>query len=100
MELINFWWQTFVDLKAWQMILFVIYLIYFVVMTYSFYVNSMQYGIIKGYKVTIFDNDTHFRLHHIFRIIWDLPPALVGLFLPLLEEVFTFKLHEFKKDEK
>jgi hypothetical protein len=99
-EFVNFLWTEFFKLTGWQMVLWIIYLLYFIFRTYDFWCESTEYGVIKGYKKSIFGHDEYARLYHIIRIIFDLPMAIIGLFLPLLRDTLTLKVCKLNKENK
>lgn len=89
-------WQ---NLTWWQMILWVAYLLYFLIRTYGYW-NETQGGLRKGYRSMIFGNSKEIRLYHILLIIFDLPPAIIGLMFPTLRKILAFKIYEFKDVKK
>jgi hypothetical protein len=98
-DLFNFLWNAFFSLSGWQMVLWVMYLIYFVGRTYYYFDCAQDNGVIGGYKKVMFRNSNSIRLYHLFLIVWDMPMAVIGLFLPFLKKTLTFKVYEFKKDK-
>ncbi len=95
-----FIWTRFIDLTWWQMILWICYLFYFGVRARDFWIETREGGLIKGYRHVMFGCDKYFRVYHIFRIVFDIPPAIIGLFFPILRKVFSYKIYTFKNDPK
>jgi len=83
-------------MQPWQVGLGVLYVLCFVCRTYHFYDNAMQYGVKQGYRVTMFGNDGYLRLWHLIRIVFDVPMAITGLFLPFIKKTFTLKIMKLK----
>jgi hypothetical protein len=94
------WLYTkFIDLAWWQMLLWVGYTIYFLIKSHDFWVETDRYGLWKGYKNVIFDNERIFKVYHIILILFTIPPAVIGLLFPLLKAILRFKIYEFKPDK-
>lgn len=100
MDFVTVLWTKFTDLTWWQMILWLAYAIYFICRAYAYWVEtSGDKKFWKGYKHVMFGRyEKYFRVYHIIVIIFDVPPAIVGLFFPVLRQVLTFKIYEFKKE--
>lgn len=96
-EFCNFLWNKFIALTGWQMVLWVVYLIYFVARTYAYWEAASDKGVWKGYRYVLIGKDTHLRLFHIIWGIIDVPMAAIGLFLPIITHTLTFKIYQFKK---
>lgn len=99
-ELFNFLWTAFFSLTGWQMILWIMYFIYFICKTYWYFVSAQEYGIIDGYKQVMFGRSNSIRLYHIFMIVWDLPMSMIGLFLPFLKKTLTFPVYRFQNKDQ
>ena len=89
----------FKDLYWWQMILCGAYFIYFLIRSHDFWVSTDNSGILKGYKYVIFGYGKVFRVYHIVRILFDIPPAIIGLLFPVLKSILRFKIYEFKPEK-
>lgn len=93
------WWiyTTVLALPWWAMILWITYLIYFVCRVSDIWNETYRYGIVKGYRIIFLGhNGRVLRLYHVLRMIIDIPPAILGLFFPLLRKIFSLKIYEFK----
>lgn len=99
MQNIIWLYTKFTDLYWWQMILWIVYAIYFFVKAKWFWDSTSQYGLLKGYREVIFGSDRIFKVYHIVLILFDIPPALIGLTFPFLRRVLCFKVYEFKPDK-
>jgi hypothetical protein len=95
----TFLWNSFFALSGWQMVLWLIYTLYFLIRTYAYWDNASDLGVVQGYRRTAFSHDTHIRLWHLIRIVFELPMAAIGLCLPVLSRTLSFKVYEFKKEE-
>lgn len=94
-------WTQFTSLTWWQMILWVAYLLYFLIRSHSIWVLTSEYGIRKGYKYVFFgENPKYFRLYHLVRMLFDIPPSIIGLTFPFFKAVLKFKIYEFKPEKK
>lgn len=98
--LFSFLWISFLALNFFQMALCATYALYFIIRTRWYFSAAYDRGVVDGYKYVMFGRSTHIKLYHILLIIWDLPMAAIGLFLPFIKRTLTFKLYEFKKEEK
>lgn len=100
MSFISLSWTAFINLPWWAFILTIAYALYFVFRACAFWQEQKDNDSFwMGYRRVIFGYDKVFRLYHIVRILFDIPPALIGLTFPLLRKVLTMKIYEFK-DEK
>ena len=99
MQTITWLFTKFTNLYWWQMILWVLYLIYFGKRSLNFWDETTDKGIIKGYQRAIFGYDREFKVYHIVLIIFDIPPAILGLTSPLLKKILCHKIYEFKPDK-
>jgi hypothetical protein len=97
MENFNWLWIAFTDLTWWQMVLWAIYVIYFVVRSWQVWDETTSNGIIKGYRSVYFGYKREIRIYHLIRMILDIPCLVVGLFFPLLRKIFAFKIYTFKE---
>jgi hypothetical protein len=95
---ISWIFTKFISLTWWQMILWGSYFIYFIVRTWAFWDETRE-SLWKGYKRVIFSYEKYFRVYHIIRIIFDIPPALLGLLFPILRKLLAFKIYEFKSEK-
>lgn len=100
MDWLNMLWVKFWDLTWWQMILWVIYLLYFIRRSYEIYDSTSIMGLKEGYKDVFIGNDKSFRVYHIIRTVFDIPPMLLGLFFPILNKILSFELYKFKEKGK
>lgn len=91
-------WTTVRAFAWWQTTLWIVYTIYFGLRSWHFW-EETETGLWKGYRNVIFGYEKEIRVYHIFRILFDIPPAIVGLFFPILRSILRFKIYEFK-DEK
>lgn len=93
------WWiyTTLAALPWWGTILWIAYLVYFLYRAYEIWELTDKHGIAKGYKYVFMGNGRTLRLYHLLRMIIDIPPAILGLFFPLLRKIFSLKLYEFKE---
>ena len=98
-EWFNFLWNAYFSLTGWQMILWAMYFLYFVGRIWWYFCSAQEYGVINGYKQVMFGHGKALRLYHLLLIIWDLPMAIIGLFLPILKRTLTFKIYEFRQDK-
>jgi len=96
---INWLFTKFIELPWWAMILWVCYLLYFISRAYSIWYETTQNGLKEGYKREFFGYEKDVRLYHIVRIIFDVPPALLGLTFPIIKSVLRLKLYTFKQKE-
>jgi hypothetical protein len=87
------------NLTWWQMILWVVYLFYFCIRTHGYW-SETKHGLRKGYRHMIFGYSKEVRLYHILLIIFDLPQAIIGLTFPALRKLLSFKIYEFKDNNK
>lgn len=96
-----FIWIAWISLPWWAAILWVLYLIYFIVRACNIWYYTNEYGLIKGYKYVFFGDDPKdIRLYHLMRILFDVPPAIIGLSFPFVKAVFKMKVYTFKKPIK
>jgi hypothetical protein len=104
LEIINssftFLWNSFFALSGWQMLLWIIYTIYFLIRMCYYYSNANDYGVVIGYRLTVFGRDTHIRLWHIIRLVFEIPMAIIGLLLPTIKRTLTLQVYEFKTEKK
>jgi hypothetical protein len=101
MNFITAFWITFINLTWWQFTLVIAYTLYFCVRAYAFWEEqSDNKSFWKGYRRVIFGFDKAFRVYHIVRILFDIPPAIIGLTFPLLRKVLAFKIYEFKDERE
>jgi len=101
MKSLTWFWTGFISLTWWQMILWFAYAIYFVVTAYAFWdYTSDSYGLRKGYRRMIFGRDKYFRLYHIAKIVFTIPPATLGLTFPFLRKVLAYRIYQFKDEKK
>jgi hypothetical protein len=98
MDNIRWLYTKFTDLTWWQMILWGLYTIYFLSTAQKFWEETDRYGLVKGYMNVIFGYAKVFRLYHIVLIIFNIPPAIIGLLFPLIKIILRFKLYEFKQE--
>ncbi|MFS0905764.1 hypothetical protein AB3N02_22210 [Priestia aryabhattai] len=92
---------AFLALTWWQMGLWVVYMIYFLIRAYHIWDETSTYGIKKGYKhIIVGHNDKHYRLYHLVRTLFDLPPMAIGLLFPVLSKVLSLKIYTFKEEKK
>lgn len=98
--MLNWLWTSFVALPWWAMILWCAYTIYFIIRAWNIWDETTDYGVAKGYKNVIFGYEKHIRLYHVVRIVFDIPPAIIGLLFPLLRKMFSLKLYTFKEEKK
>lgn len=93
---IGWLWTVFTDLTWWQMTLWIAYTIYFVVRSCMFWGETEDTTLWNGYKRAMFGHDKYFRVYHVVKVVFDIPPAILGLFFPILRALLSFKLYEFK----
>lgn len=93
---------TIYELTWWQIILCAVYFIYFVYRSYQVWEETNYYGIRKGYKnVFVGERVKYLKLYHLFRMIFDIPPAIIGLLFPLTKVVLNVNLFKYKvRDEE
>lgn len=98
----NWLWTSFTLLPIWAFVLWGAYFIYFVCRAYEIWHETSDEGLWKGYKnVFLGYRQRTLRLHHLIRMVFDIPPAILGLLFPVIRKIFTLKLYEFKdKGEK
>lgn len=89
--------QAFLSLTWWQMILWVAYTIYFLVRSHTIWEATTDDGITKGYKEVFIGRDKYLRLHHIVRMLLDIPPMSVGLFFPVIKKFFRYAYTSLKR---
>jgi hypothetical protein len=97
------WWfyATVMSLPWWATILWVVYLIYFIYRACKIWEWTNDYGIVKGYRYVFLGyKGKVLRLYHLLIMIFDIPPAILGLFFPVIKKVFSFKIYEFKDNKK
>lgn len=99
MEELTWLWISFKSLTWWQMILWIVYTLYFIGRSYHFW-DETKHKFWKGYKNVIFGYDEYFRVYHIVRIIFDIPPAIVGLLFPALRKLLAFKIYKLNKNDE
>lgn len=93
-------WAAWTELPIWGMVLWIVYLLYFLGRSYKIWIETSNEGIAKGYKYVFFGrNPKHIRLYHVLRMVFDIPPAIVGLFFPFFKAVAKLKLYTFKQPE-
>lgn len=93
--------QRFIDLTWWQMLLWVAYAFYFLARAYTVWEEVTHYGFKKGYKnILVGQYKKDLRLYHIIRMIFDVPPMILGITFPTFKKIFGFKLYTFKDDKK
>lgn len=99
--MVKFQWlyATLADLTWWQRLLWVVYLIYFITRSYKYWIET-EHGLRKGYRRMIFGYNKEIRLYHILLIIFDIPPAIIGLTFPILKRILSFKIYTFKEKDK
>jgi hypothetical protein len=98
MGIIHGIYTKFMDLYWWQMLLCGAYFLYFVTRTCQFWDATDDAGLWKGYKKLIFRYEKAFKIYHIVRIIFDMPPAVIGIFFPFLKKVLGHEIYKFKPD--
>jgi|GEM_PF-6305177 len=89
-------WTRFIELPWWAMLLWFVYALYFFIRAYHVWDETSDQGLVKGYRRVFFGHEKDVRLYHIIRIILDIPPALVGLFFPLLRFLFHLKVYTIR----
>ncbi|MEK5036265.1 hypothetical protein MKY96_32970 [Paenibacillus sp. FSL R7-0302] len=96
-----FLWTALIALPWWVMTLWGAYTIYFICRAWYIWQQTTDDGLKEGYKyVFLGHKPKYLRLHHILRMIIDIPPALLGLLFPLIRAIFRMKIYEFKQPEK
>jgi hypothetical protein len=98
-EYLTWVWKSFIDLTWWQMTLWVLYTIYFLFRSFHIWDAVSDYGIRKGYKQVFIGCSRYLRLYHVLRMIFDIPPMIVGLTFPVFKKIFSLKLYEFKQEQ-
>jgi hypothetical protein len=96
----SFLLASFVGLLWWQMVLWFAYAIYFICRSWQIWRETNDFGIKEGYKEVFIGTDRHFRLYHLVRTIFDIPPMILGLLFPLLRKILRMKLYTFKVEDK
>lgn len=89
----------FKALPVWLAVLAIVYAIYFFVRAYNIWEHTRDRGIRKGYRRVFFGYGNDIRIYHLIRIVFDIPPAIVGLLFPLVRKIFALKIYTFKKQE-
>jgi hypothetical protein len=98
---IDFWLTRLVSLTWWQMILWIVYAIYFLLRAYDVWDEVTEYGFKKGYKhILIGQYKKDLRLYHVIRMIFDIPPMIIGITFPTFKKLFSLKLYTFKDEKK
>jgi hypothetical protein len=97
----EFLWVSFTSLTWWQMLLWIVYALYFIYRTYSVFDQVNDYGLRKGYRYVFLGYyNKDLRLYHIARMLFDIPPMILGLTFPFFKRVLRFKLYTFKEEKK
>jgi hypothetical protein len=92
---------SFTSLTWWQMILWVVYAIYFIYRTYRVFDDVNQYGLRKGYQYSFIGYyKRDLKLYHVARMLFDIPPMILGLFFPIFKRVLNFRIYTFKEEKK
>ncbi|MDH6674278.1 hypothetical protein M2277_004970 [Paenibacillus sp. LBL] len=92
-------WTQFTELPWWGMTLWGLYTIYFILRAWYVWSETSENGLLKGYKIVfIGEYEKTLRLYHLLRMIFDIPPAILGLVFPICRTIFTLKIYEFNKE--
>jgi hypothetical protein len=101
MEKIKWLFATIGQIPWWLLLIYLAYAIYFISRAREFWDATTNDGLRKGYKYAIFGSyPKDIRLYHIFRIVFDIPPAIIGLFFPAIRKILSLKIYTFKEEEK
>jgi hypothetical protein len=96
-----FLWVAFVALPWWAMTLWLAYTLYFIIRACMIWKATTEDGVIKGYKYVFFGyKPKHIRLYHLLRMLFDIPPAIIGLFFPLIKAICRMKIYTFEEGKK
>lgn len=96
-----FLWFAFIALPWWAMTLWVAYTLYFIIRACEIWQATNESGMIKGYKYVFFGyKPKHVRLYHLVRIVFDIPPAIIGLFFPFVKATLRMKIYTFEDGKK
>lgn len=96
-----FLWTAFWDLPWWGSAVVAGYTLYFILRACRIWSETSYHGIRKGYKNVFFGRDAkEIRLYHLIRIVFDIPPAIIGLLFPFIKSIAVMKIHTFKEPKK
>jgi hypothetical protein len=98
MDSITWLWATITELAWWQLILMAGYTLYFILRAWAYW-DATEDGLWKGFRKVLFKYDTHFRVYHIVRILFDIPPMAVGLLFPVLRNVLKWEICSLDKGQ-